>query len=697
MLTLNKIVLHNSRGGVVFMKKRIIYVFIMAILLMILFANMYVQIEYDLNLYEHYSKSKELTPLEKEWLDEHGKIIYTADQSSPPLRYMDKSDGQFQGLVVDYIRALSIEIGQVISIEPAVWWSESLDKLTMNQSDFFDLIPSKERAKFYDFSNPIYTLRETIAFAKGENKIHNHLDLKNKTIAVPKGDYAVEFLNSFPSLKSDINYVFTQDLEDAIMLLKKGKVDAAVGDEPVIEYYIEKLNMKDDFEILDKPIIEEDAVLAVSKGEKQLLSILNKGIYQLKNKKVTEKVQEKWLGISLPLYKQKTSQEIGLVILIFLSLIFLILYLFYSWNMILKREVEKRTEELNSSKKKLQITFDGLTHLMIVIDREHNIQNVNEAFCELVQLEKEKIIGRNCLEFKNIFYGFGVEYIIENTFYNRKPQQKEYKYKDKVFQMSTYTLEDNGGEKIDLLIMIRDITQIIVSEQQLLHESKMASIGQLAAGIAHEIRNPLGLIRNYSYILKNNVSDENKREKSINVIESSVERASDIIDNLLNFSRISSNEYEKVDIRSLIDNIIVLENKILEKNNIHIDVRCPEDIICFVSEESLKHIFINLISNSIDVMTQGGLIKIVCKKNNNNILITFCDNGAGISEENLENIFDPFFTTKPIGKGTGLGLYVVYNEIQKHGGKINVSSKLGKGTCFKIELPLCGEVKDERA
>lgn len=678
------------------MKRRIVYAFIIAILVGVIFSNNYLNIEYDMNLFEYFTKSSEITDAEQEWLDKHGKIIYTADRSSPPLRFIDETDGQFQGLIVDYIRSLSIEIGQVISIEPSIWWSESLDKLTTSESDFSDLIPSEKRAKFYDFSDPIYTLRETILIPK-ESEIRSQLDLKDKTVAVPQGDYAIEFLDSIPHLKSNINYVRTQDLENAIMLLKQRKVDAVVGDEPVINYFIEKLDMKDDFKILDKPIIEEEAVLAVKKGEKELLSILNKGIYQLKKKKVTEKVQEKWFGISVPFDKQKTSQEMGLVILIFLSLIFLILYLSYSWNMILKREVEKRTEELNSSKKKLQTTFDGLIHLMIVIDRDHNIENVNEAFCKLVQLEKNKIIGQNCLEFKDILYGSGVEYMIENTFYNGKPDQKEYKYKDKIFQMSTFPLEDNNREIRNLLIMIRDITQIIISEQQLLHESKMAAIGQLAAGIAHEIRNPLGLIRNYCYILNNNFDDENKRKKAINVIEASVERASDIIDNLLNFSRISSNEYEKVDIRSLITNIIALENKILEKNSIRIDVRCPEDIMCFVNEESLKHIFINLISNSIDVMTQGGLIKIVCKKNNNKIIITFCDNGAGISEENLDNIFNPFFTTKPIGKGTGLGLYIVYNEIQKHGGKIRVSSKLGKGTCFKIELPLRGEVEDETA
>lgn len=180
-------------------------------------------------------------------------------------------------------------------------------------------------------------------------------------------------------------------------------------------------------------------------------------------------------------------------------------------------------------------------------------------------------------------------------------------------------------------------------------------------------------------------------KRAVEVIESSVQRSSNIIDNLLNFSRISANEYEKVNIKALINNIVALENNIIEKRKINIDVSCPDDISFFANEESMKHIFINLISNAIDAMPQGGIIKIACGKGDEGISIIFCDNGEGISQEDLGSIFNPFFTTKPVGKGTGLGLYIVYNEIQKHGGKIRVSSESGKGTCFKVDLPFRGE------
>jgi len=670
------------------MKKRIINTLIAAMLLGVLYLNIYLSMAYDMNIVEYFAMPSSLTTEEHEWLKSHGKIKYISDQTSPPHRYIDETEGQFQGLIVDYISALSIEVGQVITIESTAWWSQSLDKLAAGESDFLDLIPSEERSKVFDFSDPMYTLRETILFPKGKGSISNYADLANKTVGVAKGDYAIEFLNS--KVKS-INYVFTEDSQNAIQLLEQGKVDAVVGEEAVIKHLLKAMYTREDYAILDKPFIEEEAVLAVKKGEKELLSILNKGIHNMKKKKTIEKINEKWFGPSVNYDKEEASQMIAFVALVFVSLICLIVYISWSWSNMLKREVDKRTQELYESNKTLQTTFDGLTHLMAVVDRQYKILNVNRAFCSILNLDKSDIIGQRSLDFQNVLHGPGVEDMIESTFDRGEQGQQEFRYGTQMFQMSTFPLEDKRKNVAAVLVMIKDITDFMIREQQILHESKMAATGQLAAGVAHEIRNPLGLIRNYCYIIKNNMNDEHKLKRAVEVIESSVQRSSNIIDNLLNFSRISANEYEKVNIKALINNIVALENNIIEKRKIHIDVSCPEDISFFANEESMKHIFINLISNAIDAMQQGGIIKIACGKSEDGISIVLCDNGKGISKEDLGNIFNPFFTTKPVGKGTGLGLYIVYNEIQKHGGKIWVSSEPGKGTCFQMQLPFRGE------
>ena len=172
------------------------------------------------------------------------------------------------------------------------------------------------------------------------------------------------------------------------------------------------------------------------------------------------------------------------------------------------------------------------------------------------------------------------------------------------------------------------------------------------------------------------------------MIEDSVEKASNIIDNLLNFSRLSGVEKETVAMKTFIDSIIALERNARIKKECNIEVVCDKELICMINQEAMKHILINLISNGIDAVPQGGLVSIACTKHNHLLIITCKDNGTGMNDETKKNIFHPYYTTKPAGEGTGLGLYIVYSEIKKLGGQISVSSALGEGTVFEVRIPV---------
>jgi polar amino acid transport system substrate-binding protein len=148
-----------------------------------------------------------------------------------------------------------------------------------------------------------------------------------------------------------------------------------------------------------------------------------------------------------------------------------------------------------------------------------------------------------------------------------------------------------------------------------------------------------------------------------------------------------NNKLTCINLKESILNIISLENKIKLKKNIELIVNCNDDIKFITSIEPLNHIFLNLLSNSLDSIEDSGKISIDCKVDNEFLIIDFKDTGTGISKENIERIFNPFYTTKKVGQGTGLGLYIVYNEIQKIGGEIQVYSELGIGTTFKMKFP----------
>jgi len=671
------------------MHKKLVYIIILIILLVLGVINSFLEFEYNVNLLEYFGKSNELTREEREWLNQHGDIIYGSDNNAPPLRYMDEESKQYQGIVIDYIRALSIELEKEIKVKPLVW-NQALDSLAKGETDISDMYPSEERAKYYLFSEPIYNEKSIILVPRDNQEISHYNDLRNKTVAAQEGDYVCEFLNS----KVDsIEYVYAPDYYGAIMRLKEGKVSAVVGDEPVISWLIDKLNLENEFKILENPIYEKECVLAVPKSEKILLNIINKGIYNLNRKNTMAKIQQKWFGISAPFIKQKILEKLGLSVGIFSIVILMSFFLFYTWNYQLKKEVQKRTEELYMSRNDLETTFNGLIHWMIIVNKDYHIVEVNKSFCDIMKHDKNGIINKKCREFPEILCTADCDScIINRTLLEEKNLQYEFKYRNRIYEMSTFPLKDNLKNTHRILIMIKDITSSRVVEQQLLHSNKMAAIGQLAAGVAHEIRNPLGLIRNYCYLLKNDMNiNHNVSKEAVSVIEASVEKASNVIENLLNFSRISSNIRENINIRDCISSIIKLEHKVMVKRNIQEEIICDTDIICYVNQESIKHIFINLIDNAIDAMRDGGVLTIRCEKKQDTLFISCSDTGIGINEKDLDNIFNPFFTTKPLGQGTGLGLYIVYNEVQKFVGDIKVSSKLGKGTDFYITLPLKGE------
>ncbi len=453
--------------------------------------------------------------------------------------------------------------------------------------------------------------------------------------------------------------------------------------------------MQEDYET-SKPMYKESTALAVKKSDEMLVSILNKGIFNLKKKDVMSDLQQKWFGISDNFSNKSDSDKVSLLFLGFVSLVGIMSYIAYSWNRTLKKEVEKRTQELYTSRQKLKNTLDGLTNPMAVINDDKIIVNSNRSFCEFANCSSKKAIGQVVTDTHPLFNETIIQVLINKTFSTVSKQRDEISYKNVIYAVYAFPVTDRQDERT-ILLMLEDVSRIKIAEQRLLQDSKMKSVGVLAAGVAHEIRNPLGLIGHYSYILKtNHNNDAGRRDKAISVIESSVERASNIIDNLLNFSRITSDDVKRRNMKEFISNIAMLENKAMENKSIELTLSCDEDLVCPIKPEPLKHILINLISNAIDAIDEKGHIDIYCSEEDGILSLQVKDNGSGIEEKAVEDIFMPFYTTKQIGKGTGLGLYIVYNEVSKYGGEIKVNSGVNIGTTFTITLPIQEEMINER-
>ncbi|WP_332697841.1 ATP-binding protein [Halalkalibacter lacteus] len=231
---------------------------------------------------------------------------------------------------------------------------------------------------------------------------------------------------------------------------------------------------------------------------------------------------------------------------------------------------------------------------------------------------------------------------------------------------------------------ILDITKHKRNEEALRRTERLNTVGEFAAGIAHEIRNPLTSLKGLLQLIKNGKIKEEYKD----IMESELDRIESILNEFLILSKPHLTQYNKKDIHVLFKQILPLFETQVTYNNIQLVTEFDlEELLINCNENQLKQVFINFIKNAMEAMSNGGIIKIECKKEHNELCIRFIDEGSGISKENLKRLGEPFFTTKE--NGTGLGLMISYKIIEEHGGTIQVESQLGIGSTFKIKLPFC--------
>ncbi|HTS13899.1 MAG TPA: ATP-binding protein [Candidatus Limnocylindrales bacterium] len=257
-----------------------------------------------------------------------------------------------------------------------------------------------------------------------------------------------------------------------------------------------------------------------------------------------------------------------------------------------------------------------------------------------------------------------------------------------VLNISVAPLVGKNGLRLGRLILLDDITQRARLEEQMVQTEKLTSLGLLAAGVAHEVNTPLAVISNYIQMLAKQIPAEDGRQKTIERIVKQTFRASEIVNNLLNFSRTGAAEFSQVDLNSVLEETLTLVQHPFRTSQVNVIKNYKEPLPAVLgSSTRLQQVFLNLFMNARDAMPGGGMLEVRTGSRNGSVEVEVTDTGSGIAEENLNRIFDPFFTTKTSGRGTGLGLSVSYGIIKEHAGKVDVHSTPGKGTSFRIEFP----------
>jgi two-component system NtrC family sensor kinase len=339
-----------------------------------------------------------------------------------------------------------------------------------------------------------------------------------------------------------------------------------------------------------------------------------------------------------------------------------------------------------------EATFDAIRDPVLIIDKDYRIRRANLAAAGTVRRRVHQMIGERCYE---VFAGRSEVCPgcpLKQTLSEERPHTVEI---DKLrtdidFQVNSYPLPTLLDEAAQVVHHYRDVTVGKILQKKLLTSEKMAAIGMLAGGVAHEINNPLGGILAFTQLLRAELPLESPAQEDLREIEDAAKRCKKIVADLLAYARPSvGSDRTPQEINSLLERVLPMLRLSLREASVTIQTDYNPSLPRVLGEATrLQQVFMNLIQNAAEAMPKGGVVKIktVLNSKDAEVVVEISDTGHGIRKEDLTRIFDPFFTTKG-NKGTGLGLSICQSIIQDHQGRIEVESQMGEGSHFRVIFP----------
>ncbi len=379
-----------------------------------------------------------------------------------------------------------------------------------------------------------------------------------------------------------------------------------------------------------------------------------------------------------------------------------VIYYEMRWSVELQQEVERATTDLSRSQKQYKSVVENARDFIFLLDESGTFISANTATARAFGIPAAGISRRKLEDFFAPQDADAMRVYVAEAISLRKSFEIKaaMRLKDRVYWLSTHFLPlfgEDGRTVERVLVMARDITERQQMEAQLAQTEKLASMGTLAAGVAHEINNPVGIMLGFTEILLDRIPPDSKEYELLKTIERQGLNAKKIIENLMTFARQPAKREDFTDLNQGIENVVELVKNNLLTKKIDLEMRLARELPQVRGDAGeLQQVFLNLINNAVAAMPGGGRLTVVTKINPYTHLVEaiFADTGTGIPKEIADRIFDPFFTTKKVGEGTGLGLAVSYAIVTKYGGNIRFETRAepdtaGRptGTTFFVSLP----------
>jgi len=366
-------------------------------------------------------------------------------------------------------------------------------------------------------------------------------------------------------------------------------------------------------------------------------------------------------------------------------------------NSRLYEEQQQHTEELALLKEFNESIVESVNVGLLAVDEDGRVIRCNSPFEQMIGRNREDVVGLRVEEIFDDSFALNLENVLGKSRWHLTEVRNAYKIhtfdaggRSLILNVAIAPLRSVSKQHTGAIIVLENVSSRVKLEETLQQSEKLSSIGLLAAGVAHEVNTPLTGVSSYTQMLLGMIPETDPKHALLQKMQRQTDRATNIVGNLLNFSRTgNSEEFTDIDVNRLLNDTLQLLEPQLRKSSVEIVKDYTESLPAITaSGGKLQQVFTNLILNARDAMFQGGTITLrTFAEGVDVVIVEVNDTGEGIPAENLTKIFDPFFTTKGVGNGTGLGLAVTYGIVQEHAGSIEAMSNADEGTTFRLTFP----------
>jgi len=401
----------------------------------------------------------------------------------------------------------------------------------------------------------------------------------------------------------------------------------------------------------------------------------------------SDAAKDRYIALDLKMQEYRAAQREDIRMGVVSAVILLILGSASFYFLLIAQNYYVANRTLKTMESYTQNVVESMPNGLISLDKDGHVETINQKAQDLLSLNADEVKGKPLDE---VMFRCN----LSKTFLPREDiveRQMECHLNDgNIIPLSTTSsrLKDENGNIIGTVIILRDLRDIRSLEKEVQRSERLASLGRMAAGIAHEIRNPLSSIKGFAQYFRNKFPPDSEDRNYATVMADEVDRLNRVIQDLLNFAKPQEPNLKPIDVLPLIRHALRLIQSDIRDKEIQVIEDIPQETSFTIAGDSdmLTQVFLNLFLNAIEAMQNGGRLRIALRKNQEDVEIEINDSGDGIPRENLPRIFDPFFTSKK--GGTGLGLAIVYRIVESHQGEIKVASEPGQGSTFVLRFHL---------